>query len=276
MSPTIADKRTVFRRLHETGCFVIPNPWDLGSAVLLQSMGFQALASTSAGLAWSHARRDNAMNRDEVLRHLSAMVSAVNLPVNADFENAFADSPEDVAVNVSLAIDTGIAGISVEDSTGDPRNPLYEFSLAVERIEAAREAIDKSGCDVFLTARSEGFFVGRQDFDETLRRLRAYSDKGADCLYAPGLRLEAQIEELTQTVFPKPVNVLTLGMPVAALAALGARRVSVGGSLARAAWGEVLRAAKEIAEQGTFTTFEHAAKAAELNDLFAKYQADRE
>jgi 2-methylisocitrate lyase-like PEP mutase family enzyme len=276
MRTTIAERRASFRRLHETSCFVIPNPWDLGSAVILQSLGFKALASTSSGLAWSHARRDNTMSRDEVLRHLSAMVDTVDLPVNADFENAFGDHPDEVAVNVSLAIDTGIAGISVEDSTGDSRTPLYDFSLAVERIQAARGVIDKSGHDIFLTARSEGFFVGRPDLNETLRRLSAYSESGADCLYAPGLAREADIEEVVKAMRPKPVNVLTPGMPVARLAALGARRISVGGWLARAAWGEFMRAAKEIAEEGTFEILGQAATGAELNGLFAKYQADRD
>jgi methylisocitrate lyase len=275
MRPTIADKRAAFRRLHESGCFVIPNPWDVGSAVLLESLGFKALASTSAGFAWTHARPDNQVGRDEVLSHLSALVQAVDVPINADYENAFAERPDDVATNVALAVDTGVAGLSVEDSTGKAEAPLYDFELAVARIRAARAAIDKRGGGVILTARSEGFFVGAPDFEETVRRIKAYAEAGADCLYAPGLREEAQIGALVKAVAPKPVNVLTMGLSVAALSALGTRRISVGGSLARAALGEFLRAAKEIASEGTFTALGRGAPGAQLNGVFAKYQKER-
>ena len=275
MAVTAADKRSTFRHLHEAGCFVMPNPWDAGSAILLESLGFKALASTSAGFAWSLGRPDYAVSLDEVLDHLTALASAVSLPVNADFENAFAHAAEDVAANVTRAVETGIAGLSVEDSRRDAKAPLYDFSEAVERVSAARAAIDASGSGVLLTARSEGFFVGQPDFDETLRRLVAYADAGADCLYAPGLRDEAQIAALVKAVAPKPVNVLTLGLPVAALAELGVRRISVGGSLARAALGEFLRAAEEIAGTGSFAAFDRGAPGGRLNGIFAERLGDR-
>jgi 2-methylisocitrate lyase-like PEP mutase family enzyme len=275
MTMTAADKRSTFRHLHEAGCFVMPNPWDAGSAILLESLGFKALASTSAGFAWSLGRPDYAVSLEEVLDHLTALAGAVDLPVNADFENAFAHAPEDVAANVARAVETGIAGLSVEDSRRDARAPLYDFSQAVERVSAARAAIDASGGDVLLTARCEGFFVGRPDLDETLGRLVAYSDAGADCLYAPGLRDESQIAALVKAVAPKPVNVLTLGLPVATLAALGVRRVSVGGSLACAALGEFLRAAEEIVGSGSFAAFERGAPGARLNGIFAERPGDR-
>jgi 2-methylisocitrate lyase-like PEP mutase family enzyme len=269
MPLTAADKRSTFRHLHEAGCFVIPNPWDAGSAILLESLGFKALASTSAGFAWSLGRPDYAVSLDEVLDHLTALAGAVDLPVNADFENAFAHAPEDVAVNVTRAVETGIAGLSVEDSRRDAQAPLYDFSQAVERVSAARTAIDASGSGVLLTARCEGLLVGRPDLDEILRRLVAYSDAGADCLYAPGLRDESQIAAVVKAVAPKPVNVLTLGLPVATLAELGVRRISVGGSLARAALGELLRAAEEIAGTGSFAAFERGAPGGRLNGIFA-------
>ncbi len=253
---------------------MIPNPWDVGSAVMLQSLGFKALASTSAGMAWTFGLPDNGVARDDVLAHLAALVEAVDVPVNADYENAFADDPEGVAVSVGLAAGTGIAGLSIEDSTGDRDSPLYDFSLAVERVAAARAAIDASGGGVLLTARSEGFIAGRPDLDETIRRLRAFADAGADCLYAPGIREDTQITAVVQAVAPKPVNVLTMGMPVDALAALGVRRISVGGSLARAAYGEFLRAAREIADEGRFTSFTRAAPSKELNGFFAGRKPD--
>ncbi len=268
MRPSIADKRTAFRRLHDSGCFVMPNPWDAGSAMVLQDLGFKALASTSAGMAWSLGRADNAVPRDDVLAHLAALVRAVDVPVNADFEHGFADDPDGVGANVALAVETGIAGLSVEDSTGDAAAPLYDFGLAVERIAAARAAIDRGGSGVLLTARSEGFIVGRPDLDETLRRLTAFAEAGADCLYAPGLRQPEQIAAAVEAVAPKPVNVLTGGQRVAELAALGARRISVGGALARVAYGALLRAGREIAESGRFDAFAEAAPGADLNALF--------
>ena len=270
MPATPPEKRAAFRRLHESGCFVLPNPWDVGSAIALESLGFKAIASTSAGLAWSLGRPDNKVGLDQILTHLTALAGAVDIPLNADFENGFADDPAGVAANVASAVETGVAGLSVEDSTGDADAPLYDFTLAVERVAAARAAIDASGSGVILTARSEGFIAGRPDFDETLRRLAAFAAAGADCLYAPGLSLESQIAEMVKAVAPKPVNVLTLGLPVAALAALGVRRISVGGSLARAAWGEFLRAAREIAADGTFTAFARAEPGGQLNKLFSQ------
>jgi 2-methylisocitrate lyase-like PEP mutase family enzyme len=241
----------------------------VGSAITLQRLGFKAIASTSAGMAWAHGRPDNGVLRDEVLDHLSSLARAVDIPLNADFENAFAREPAGVAANVTLAIETGIAGLSVEDSSGDPEAPLYDFSLAVERIAAARAAIDASGTGVLLTARSEGFIAGRPDLPETLRRLAAFAEAGADCLYAPGLRQEDQIAAVVATAAPKPVNCLTPGLPVATLAALGVRRISVGGALARAAWGGFLRAAREIAASGTFTALADGAPGGKLNALFA-------
>ena len=264
MRPNIADRRTAFRQLHASGCFVMPNPWDIGSALILQGLGFKALASTSAGMAWSLGRPDNGVALDAVLAHLRTLVSAVDLPVNADFEHAFADDPEGVAANVARAVSTGVAGLSVEDSTGNPAAPLYGRSLAVERIAAAHAALEGSG--VLLTARSEGFIVGRPDLDETIARLVAFSEAGADCLYAPGLREPEQIRAVVAAVAPKPVNGLTLGQPVSALAELGLRRISVGGALARVAYGAFLRAARAIATENRFD-FSEGAPGAELNRL---------
>jgi 2-methylisocitrate lyase-like PEP mutase family enzyme len=270
MAETARQKRETFRALHRAGCFVIPNPWDAGSAIALESLGFKALATTSAGMAWAMGRPDGGVAIEEVLAHLSQLAGAVQVPVNADFENGFADEPDAVAANVARAADTGIAGLSVEDSTGDPATPLYDFDLAVGRIAAARSALDRTDPTVVLTARSEGFIRGRPDMAETVRRLQAYAAAGADCLYAPGLRDEDQILEVVRAVAPKPVNVLTPGLSTAALAALGVRRISVGGSLARTAWGAFLRAAREIAQDGTFDAFGLGAPGAELNRMFAK------
>lgn len=275
MPKSIADKRASFRSLHESGCFVIPNPWDVGSAIMLQQLGFKAVASTSAGMAWALGRPDNGVTRDDVLAHLRSLVEAVDVPVNADYENAFADDPDGVATNVALAAETGIAGVSVEDSTGNPEAPLYAFDLAVARVAAARAAIDRTGSGVLLTARSEGFIAGRPDLEETVRRLKAFAAAGADCLYAPGIRDDAQITAVIQAAGPKPVNVLTPGRPVAELAGLGVRRISVGGSLARAAYGEFLRAAREIADQGAFTAFGRAAPSRELNGFFSDREESR-
>ena len=274
MTRSIDERRAQFRALHQAGCFVMPNPWDAGSAILLAGLGFKALASTSAGMAWSMGRPDNGVDRDAVLGHLRTLVAAVDLPVNADYEGAFAEAPAKVAENVALAAETGVAGLSVEDSARNPNQPLYAFELAVARIEAARKAIDRAGSGVVLTARSEGFIAGRPDFAETVRRLKAFAAAGADCLFAPGIKDEAQIAELVRAVAPKPVNVLTPGLPVARLAGLGARRISVGGALARAAYGEFLRTAQAIAEDGTFAAFERAAPSAQLNAAFAKGGGD--
>jgi 2-methylisocitrate lyase-like PEP mutase family enzyme len=272
MSQTAADKRREFRRLHEAGCFILPNPWDVGSAMLLAHLGFKALASTSAGMAWAIGRPDGAVALDEVLLHLSTLAHATALPLNADFENGFADEPKGVAANVALAVDTGIAGLSIEDYSGRPENGLYDFTLAVERVAAAREAIDRSGSGVVLTARSEGFIRGRPDMDETIRRLSAFAGAGADCLYAPGLRQEEQIRTVVEAAAPKPVNVLSPGLAVATLAGLGVRRISVGGALAGAAYGEFLRAAREMAGEGTFTALARGASGRELNPIFTAAQ----
>jgi 2-methylisocitrate lyase-like PEP mutase family enzyme len=270
--PTVADKRRTFRALHEQGCFVIPNPWDIGTARYLQHLGFKALASTSAGFAFAQGLADNAVSRDMVLAHLRELVAATDVPVNADFEGGFADAPAGVAESVTLAVATGVAGLSIEDSTGDKANPLYDFDLAVARIRAARAAIDTAGGDVLLTARSEGFLVGRPDLDETIRRLKAFAAAGADCLYAPGLRTRELIGAVINAVAPKPVNIImsgALGITVAELAALGARRISVGSALSRVAWGAFIRAAKQIAEEGRFDAFAEGAPHPELNAFFA-------
>ena len=265
----IAGRRRAFRKLHESGCFVIPNPWDVGSARYLAQLGFKALASTSAGVAFSRGLPDTGVGRDGILSHLADLVAATDLPVNADFENGFAHDPAGVAESVRLCAQTGVAGLSIEDSTGDAAAPLYDMAQAVARIRAARAALD---ADVMLVGRAEGFLVGRPDLDDVIRRLRAYSDAGADCLYAPGLRKPEQIAAIVAAVAPKPVNVLVsapIGLSVADLAALGVRRISVGGALARAAWGGFVRAATEIAEHGTFEALADATPHAMLQKLFA-------
>jgi 2-methylisocitrate lyase-like PEP mutase family enzyme len=269
MPITTADKRATFRRMHETGCFVLPNPWDIGSARALQHMGFKAIASTSAGFAWSIGKADNAVTLDEVCAHLEALCGAVDLPVNADFEAGFAHEPERVGANVARAVGTGVAGLSIEDSTGDKASPLYERGLAIERIRAARAAIDADHSGVILVGRCEGFLVGQPDLAMVIERLQAYAEAGADCLYAPGIRTKEQIAAVVKAVHPKPFNLL-LGWPglsVAEVADLGVRRVSVGGSLARAAWGGFMRAAQEILEQGTFTELGKAHPGGELNKM---------
>ena len=252
------DRVTEFRRLHESGCFVMPNPWDVGSARGLQHLGFPALATTSAGFAWTLGRPDAHLELEPVLDHLRAVAAAVDVPVNADFESGYAVEPEQVGRHVGLAAATGIAGLSIEDSTGDPSDPLFDIDLAVERIRAAREAIDASGTGIVLTGRSEGFVVGHPDLDETVRRLRAYADAGADCLYAPRIDTVEQIEAIVAAVAPKPVNILIPApfITVAEAAVLGVRRISVGGTLARTAWQGFLGAAQEIADKGTFSRFQ--------------------
>ncbi len=251
------DRVAAFRRLHSSGCFVMPNPWDVGSARVLEGLGFPALATTSAGFSWTLGRPDNHVTLAEVLEHLRAVVDAVGVPVNADFEGGFAVDPELVHANVTLATTTGVAGLSIEDSTGDPAHPLHDAGLAVERIRAAREAIDASGTGIVLTGRSEGFVVGRPDLDETIRRLRAYAEAGADCLYAPRIGTVEQVTAIVAAVSPRPVNLLMNApfLTVAQAAALGVRRISVGGTLARTAWAGALRAAQEIADAGTFSRF---------------------
>ena len=269
--PSIADKRRTFHKLHEAGCFAIPNPWDVGSARFLQGLGFKALATTSSGFAWSHGHRDGGMSRDRVLDHLTDMVEATNLPINADFERGFAPDAAGVAESVRLAVETGVAGLSIEDSTGDASRPLYELHTAVARIRAARKAIDKAGGDTLLVGRAECFLHGQPDIGQTIHRLKAYADAGADCLYAPGIRTPEHIGAVVAGVAPKPVNLLMawpgdLTMPE--IAALGVRRVSVGGALARSAWGGFMRAAKLIAEEGKFDGFADAASGQELDAFF--------
>src|SRR5438552_16625906 len=256
-----AARRHAFRKLHESGCFVIPNPWDRGSARYLRRLGFQALATTSAGIAFSLGQPDGqAVQLDDVLLSIADIVNAVDLPVNADFESGYAREPEGVATNVRRCVDTGVAGLSIEDSTGDPRTPLYELPLAIERIKGAREAIDKSGSGVLLTARAECYLVGHPEpFKESVRRLQAYADAGADVLYAPGIYQREEIKAMVAQMEPKPVNILVsrnTGLKVADLADLGVRRISVGSALARAAWSGFMRAAQTIAEEGAFSGFD--------------------
>jgi 2-methylisocitrate lyase-like PEP mutase family enzyme len=269
--PSIADKRRAFHRLHETGCFVIPNPWDVGSARYLQSLGFKALATTSSGFAWSHGHRDGGMSRDRVLDHLTEMVEATDLPINADFESGFAPDAAGVADSVRLAVETGVAGLSIEDSSGDAAKPLFDIDAAVERIRAARKAIDKAGGETMLIGRAEGFLVGETDVERVTARLKAYANAGADCLYSPGVRTEEQIRAVVNAVAPKPVNLLVGFNPdltLARIEALGVRRISVGGALACAAWGGFMRAAKLIKEHGRFDGFAEAASGRELNAIF--------
>jgi 2-methylisocitrate lyase-like PEP mutase family enzyme len=269
--PSTADKRKTYRDLHKTGCFVLPNPWDIGSARYLQHAGFKALASTSAGYAFAQGLPDSAVDRNMMLAHLRELAAETDVPVNADFEGGYADDPDEVAANVRLCIDTGVAGLSIEDATMDGSIPLYDFDLAVARVRAARAAIDKTDSGVVFTARTEGFIRNRPDIDETVRRLKAFADAGADCLYAPGMRSREHIEAVIKAVAPKPVNILmpaNLGFSVGDLERMGARRISVGGSLARVAWTAVARAAQEMLEQGTFTCFDGTMTNPELNALF--------
>lgn len=269
--PSVADKRRTFRQLHDSGCFVIPNPWDIGSARYLQGLGFQALATTSSGFAWSQGRADGSMSRDRVLEHLSALVAATDLPVNADFESGFATDPAGVAESVRLAIETGVAGVSIEDSTGDAAHPLRGLDESVARIRAARGAIDRAGGDTLLVGRAECFIVGRPDLDETIARLKAYANAGADCLYAPGIRTREQIAAVVAAVAPKPVNLLVgaaTELTVRDVAELGVRRISVGGALARTAWAGLMNAARSIVEDGRFDGFASAASGRELDAFF--------
>lgn len=264
------EKIARFRELHQAGCFVIPNPWDAGSARYLAQLGFQALATTSSGIAWTTGRADNQMPLKEVLQRLREIARAVPVPVNADFEGGLAVEPEDVAANVLRAVDTGVAGISIEDSTGDPTHPMFDFELAVARVRATRAALDEIDSKIVFTARAEGFIVGRPDLADVIKRLTAFAEAGADCLYAPGLRTNEEISAVVQAIAPKPINVLVGSdfTTVEKLATLGVRRISVGGALARAAWGEFMRAAQEIQAQGSFATFSNAAPFATVNNLF--------
>jgi 2-methylisocitrate lyase-like PEP mutase family enzyme len=280
-SSNFAARRQEFRKLHESGCFVIPNPWDIGTARYLRALGFKALATTSAGFAFSRGLPDagSAMTRDMVLEHIAEIVSAVDLPINADFQTGYADEPEGVAASVRLCVETGVAGLSIEDATGRDDEPLYELSLAVERIKAARTAIDASQTGVLLTARAECFLVGHpKPLPEALRRLQAYAEAGADVLYAPGPKEPAEIQAIVAAVSPKPVNVLmssNTGLKIADLAAMGVRRVSVGSALARTAWTGFIRAAKKIAEEGSMEGFDGSTPFSELEDFFQKDFAER-
>lgn len=270
MSRTVVEKRAAFKALHTSGCFVLPNPWDAGSARYLQSLGFQALATTSSGFAWSTGHADNTLPRDAILAHLREIVEATDLPVNADFENGFGRDPEEVAESVRLAVGTGVAGLSIEDSTGNAAAPLFSIEAAVERVSAARRAIDETGGETLLVGRAENFLAGSPDLDDTIARLKAYAAAGADCLYAPGIQTREQIEAVVAAVAPKPVNLLigsTSALTVQDVAALGVRRISVGGALARAAWGGFMQAAQSLV-QGRFGGFAGAAPGAQLNALF--------
>ena len=267
----VLDKCRVLRELHAAGCFVIPNPWDPGSAVLLEQLGFRALATTSSGFAWSIGRADNHVTLEDALAHCRAMSAAARVPISADFEGGFAIEPDEVAANVAAAAATGIAGLSIEDSSKEPGASLYEFDLALERVRAARQAIDDGPVPLVLTARSEGFIAGRPDLHETIRRLTAFAEAGADCVFAPGIRDEQQIRTIVSAVAPTPVNVLVSSdfTTVARLAEIGVRRISVGGALARAAWGAFLRAADEIARDGTFTELTRGVPSAEFDRRFS-------
>jgi 2-methylisocitrate lyase-like PEP mutase family enzyme len=270
--PSIADKRRAFRALHEHGCFVIPNPWNVGSARYLEGLGFKALASTSSGFAHAQGLPDGAVPRADMLEHLRELVAATDIPLNADFEGGYTDDPAGVAESVALCVATGVAGLSIEDATGDPKAPLYDFDLAVARVEAARAAIDAAGGEVLLCARTEGFIRGRPDLDETIRRLQAFSAGGADVLYAPGIKTKEQIEAVVAGAAPKPVNFLNssaYGFSVADIAAMGVRRISLGGSLSRVAMSAFVNAARAIAVEGSFAGLSGLIPGAELNAFFA-------
>jgi 2-methylisocitrate lyase-like PEP mutase family enzyme len=271
--PSTADKRRTFRKLHEAGCFVIPNPWSVGSARYLQGLGFKALATTSSGHAHSEGLPDGGQTIDDVLAHYAELAAATDVPLNADFENGFADDPDEVAANVTRCIATGVAGLSIEDSPNNATTPLYDSDLALKRVKAARAAIDKAGGDVVFTARTEGFIRGRPDLEETIRRLKAFADAGADCLYSPGIKTREQIEATVKAVAPKPVNFLNsgaFGFTVSDIAAMGVRRISVGGSLARVAMHAFIKTARQIAEEGKFDGFADLIGNPELNKFFAE------
>ena len=270
--PSPAEKRATFHKLHAEGCFVIPNPWDVGSARYLQGLGFKALATTSAGFAFTQGLPDGGVSRATMLAHFREIAAATDVPMNADFEGGYADAPEGVAESVKLCIETGVAGLSIEDSTSDPAIPLYDFELALARVRAARAAIDAAGGDVVFTARSEGFIRGRPDLDETIRRLKAFAAAGADCLYAPGIKTREQIAAVVKAVAPKPVNFLmtAIDLTVNDLASLGVRRISLGGTLARVCWTAVIRVARDIATAGKFDSLAGTIANAELNGFFSE------
>ena len=266
---SVAERRAVFRRLHESGCFVLPNPWDIGSARLLQHLGFQAVASTSSGSAWSTGRPDYAVSRSDVLEHLSSLCNAIDLPVNADFESGFADEPDGVGESVELAIDTGVAGLSIEDRDVPAGEQLYDLETAVERVSAARMAIDRTRHDVILVARTEGLLIDPRAVTPAIDRLVAFAEAGADCLYAPGVIDKADIAAMVRAVAPKPLNVLMMrpGLQLSELAELGVRRVSVGGALARIAYGAMIHVAEQL-KAGSFDGLAGGAQGKALNDIF--------
>ncbi len=272
-------RRAAFRKLHESGCFLLPNPWDVGSARYLRSLGFKALATTSAGFAFSSGLPDSAVPRNVVLEHIAAIVASVDLPVNADFLSGYAQEPEAVAENVLLCVETGVAGLSIEDSTGDHEEPLYDLPLAVERIKAAKAAIETSGSGVLLVARAECYLVGYPDpLRESIRRLEAFAEAGADVLYAPGASTRTDIEAIVKAVHPRPINVLLSsgkGLKIPELAEIGVRRISVGSALARAAWTGFIHAAREIAADSNMARLDDAIPFAELNGFFRKDLAQR-
>lgn len=272
-SPRVTDKRRAFRDLHVSGCFVIPNPWSVGTARYLQECGFKALATTSSGFAWSQGLSDGKLSRDQTLAHFESLVAATDLPINADFESGFAKDTAELADNVRRAVQTGVAGLSIEDSTGNIDRPLHDVATAVDRIRTARRAIDKVGGDTLLIGRAECFLVGHPNLAETVARLQAYSSAGADCLYAPGLRTREEIAAVVAAVAPKPVNLLVgsaIELDLKDIAELGVRRVSVGGALARSAWGAFMRTAQMIAQQGRFDGFKEAALGADLDGFFSR------
>jgi 2-methylisocitrate lyase-like PEP mutase family enzyme len=276
--PSTAEKRSTFRKLHEAGCFVIPNPWDIGSARYLQGLGFKALATTSSGFANAQGYPDGGQSREQVLAHFHEIAQATDVPVNADFEDGLAGDPDGVAQSVALCVATGVAGLSIEDSPNDGKMPLYDFDAAVARVKAARAAIDRAGGEVVFTARAEGFIRGLRDLDDVIRRLKAYAAAGADCLYAPGIKSRTEIEAVVKAVAPKPVNFLNsgaFGFTVSDLAAMGVRRISVGGSLARVAMHAFIRAASQIAREGRFDAFDGLITHAELNKFFSADFAGR-
>ena len=276
--PSTADKRRTFHKLHESGCFVIPNPWNVGSARYLQGLGFKAIATTSSGHAHSQGYPDGAQSLDMVLAHYREMVSETDIPLNADFEDGFAVDPDGVARSVARCIETGVAGLSIEDSPQNSPTPLYDFETALARVKAARAAIDKAGGDVVFTARSEGFLRGRPDLEETIRRIKAFVAAGADCIYTPGIKTREHIEATVQAAAPKPVNFLNsgaFGFTVSDLAGMGVRRISVGGSLARVAMHAFIKTATEIAKDGKFDGFAGLMSNAELNTFFSEDRKKR-
>lgn len=271
---SVAERRAAFRRLHESGCFVLPNPWDVGSARMLQHMGFEAIASTSTGFAWSTGRPDYAVGRSDLLQHLRSLCDATDLPVNADFESGFAADPAGVAESVELAIDTGVAGLSIEDRDVDALEQLYDLPTAVERVRAARDAIDRSGHDVILVARTEGLFIDPLSLTAAIDKLVAFAEAGADCLYAPGVREKSDIAAMVRAVAPKPLNVLVMrpGLEFAELAGLGVRRISTGGALAKVAWRAIINAAERI-NAGSFDGLDGGTPGSLLDDIFRAFES---